>query len=47
MDVTSTHVTERPVHRLGETLVRCGGFSVVYLPTPEDRSLESFGLFER
>jgi hypothetical protein len=27
---------ERPVYRLGETLARCGGFSVVYLPTPED-----------
>jgi hypothetical protein len=27
---------ERPVYRLGETLARCGGFTVVYLPTPED-----------
>jgi hypothetical protein len=27
---------ERPIYRLGETLARCGGFTVVYLPTPED-----------
>ena len=32
----STHMTERPVYRLGETLACCGGFAVVYLPTPED-----------
>jgi hypothetical protein len=29
-------MTERPVYRLGETLARCGGFTVIYLPTPED-----------
>ena len=29
-------MTERPVYRLGETLACCGGFTVVYLPTPED-----------
>jgi hypothetical protein len=29
-------MSERPVYRLGETLARCGGFTVVYLPTPED-----------
>jgi hypothetical protein len=29
-------MAERPVYRLGETLARCGGFTVVYLPTPED-----------
>jgi hypothetical protein len=27
---------ERPVYRLGATLARCGGFTVVYLPTRED-----------
>ena len=27
---------ERTVYRLGETLARCGGFTVAYLPTPED-----------
>ena len=32
----STYMTERPVYRLGETLACCGGFTVVYLPTPED-----------
>jgi hypothetical protein len=29
-------MSERPVYRLGETLANCGGFTVVYLPTPED-----------
>jgi len=29
-------MTERSVYLLGETLARCGGFTVVYLPTPED-----------
>ena len=29
-------MTERPVYPLGETLASCGGFTVVYLPTPED-----------
>ncbi len=29
-------MSERPVYRLGETLARSGGFTVVYLPTPED-----------
>ena len=33
----TTHMTERPVYRLGETLACCDGFTVVYLPTPEDR----------
>jgi len=29
-------MAERPVYRLGETLACCGGFTVLYLPTPED-----------
>ena len=32
----STHMTERPVYQVGETLACCGDFTVVYLPTPED-----------
>jgi hypothetical protein len=36
MDAKSTYITERTVYRLGETLASCGGFTVIYLPTPED-----------